>query len=214
MDHFFKTTAKKRAASPTGEDSPAPKRSQNDQDGSVAFKQELESSDEIESSISTIRASFTSSASTVTPAPVEEATIYPFEVKDTYWCPYRAAGRECDHRKKPGFAAGEMKSMDALKQHCFKANDGGKVVLTPYTVPSLEDGTHKIPCPRGCPRMFSSHNQANDHDKLSSNNPEGCAMPAPRDMPYPWRDITGCSSQPAPDAKSAANHHRTHEHDE
>lgn len=214
MDRFSKTTAKERAASPTGKDSPAPKQPRDDKDSSVASKQEPESNDDIELYVNTIKAAFTSSASTTPPTPVEEATIYPFEVKDSYWCPYMAAGMDCDHRKKSGFAAGEMKSMDALKQHCFKAHDGGKVVLTPHTVSPLEDGTHKIPCPRACPRMFSSYNQANNHDKLSSNNPDGCTMPAPSDIPCPWRNITGCSSQPAEDAKSAANHHRTHEHDE
>lgn len=184
MDHLFKAVPKKRAASPSEPPSPPPQRQRprTDEASGVMPGHGFESNDEIESSIYTIGAPSTSLSTTAPLAPIEETAIYPFKVKDTYWCPYVLAGLPCSHRKKAGFAVGELKSWKALTQHCDKEHDQGTQILTPVTVCPLQDDIHKIPCPKGCTEMFASYKQANDHAKKSQDHPKGCSMPFPTSL--------------------------------
>ena len=157
-----------------------------------------------------------------TPVSVDTEAFKPFALKRRWYCPYRLKGLPCVHRKKNGLQPGEFNSFQALCQHTDKAHDGGKQVVTPVEMDPLPDGTKKIPCIKKCGAMFTSYQQANQHSQLkykdpgSSNptkKPRGCSMPNRTNIPCVWRNIVGCTSLPAENADSYANHHRTHVRD-
>jgi hypothetical protein len=125
--------------------------------------------------------------------------IQPFKEPVTWVCPYKSTGR-CSHPK------GYFPKFEDLTSHVRLKHAKDKLV-TPYAIDPMPDGTRKIPCPRECGMMYSSHHKAAYHAKRS----ECTGRPAPTTAVFacPWSAHNGCAKT-ATTAKGMANHIRVH----
>ena len=81
----------------------------------------------------------------------------PFSAKDIYICPYVAI-QKCNSAEK------FFNTYRSLCGHVSSHHQEDCLPST-YDEDPLENGTSKIPCPRGCGETFTSHQQANHHAK-------------------------------------------------
>jgi hypothetical protein len=93
----------------------------------------------------------------------KQVPFYPFKEPEMFKCPFEAIG-QCDKKLK-------LKNARSVVLH-VQLQHPGQIIDTYETNP-FEDGTKKVPCPKLCDRLFSSHHAANGHAK----NPTHCTRP-------------------------------------
>jgi hypothetical protein len=132
----------------------------------------------------------------------ERVPFYPFKQPETFTCPFEVLG-ECP---KPA----KLKNARSVALHVKQKHPG--VTIETYEHNPLEDGTAKVPCPKLCGRLFSSHHAANDHAK----NPTHCDRPEIDTYPRrcPWNELPDveCVEVHA-NAQGAKQHAAVHVHD-
>jgi hypothetical protein len=84
----------------------------------------------------------------------ERVPFYPFKQPETFTCSFEVLG-ECP---KPA----KLKNARSVAPLHVKQKHPGVIIGTIEQNP-LEDGTAKVPCPKLCGRLYSSHHVANDH---------------------------------------------------
>jgi hypothetical protein len=136
---------------------------------------------------------------TTATAKLPNATTQPFKHRSIWVCPYKSIGK-CSHSQ------GHFPTFMGLAQHVRLVHSSENLVTT-YDECQMHDGTQKIPCPNGCGVMSATHQQANQHAKLT-----GCTAPPRTNLDCPWRPYNGCSHVLLT-AKSLANHSRSHASD-
>jgi hypothetical protein len=128
--------------------------------------------------------------------------IQPFKERATWVCPYKAIGR-CSHPK------GYFPKFKELTSH-VRLKHAKNELVTPYAIDPMPDGTLKIPCPRECGEMFSSHRGANNHAKRSECTGQPVSSTAV--FACPWSAHNGCTHI-SDTPRGLANHTRSHTKD-
>jgi hypothetical protein len=116
--------------------------------------------------------------------------FYPLQPLEehTYICPFKTNG-SC--KKSMTF-----RNLQALAAHIDNKHNG--LILIPFEESVVPDGTKKIPCRKGCDRMFATYSAETYHAKSCSRVIAG---QYPRQCPWP-----GCVEPPLADAKAYATH--------
>ena len=131
--------------------------------------------------------------------PSAQGAIEPFALRTRYWCPFRVS-RRC---------MGSFRSYRGLCEHVRYSHQAHGLVCS-YEKNPFPDGTHKIPCYRGCGALFVSHLKAAQH----ASNPKSCQSDFPPDMKFPcsWHEVTGVQCAMTFDSRAGASFHATKVH--
>jgi hypothetical protein len=105
----------------------------------------------------------------------------PFRAKDIYVCPYVTI-QKCHSAER------SFNTYRSLCGHVASRHQEDCLPST-YDEDPLENGTSKIPCPRGCGEAFTSHQRVDHHAK----KPSSCPMPKrENDCAWPQTTVLFC----------------------